>query len=188
MEGEEKDLSDLMVDPVGKGEEVLRVVEDGDKGTNGEGEAVGEDNMLEEYLGSKKEDVGCSNLDTLFVTNKDAIEDVSDGKEEAEDGDDKDVGGEDGIAEAKDRGVRDGRGGGWGEGGKEEEVDKGEEDEAKSMVATMPVAQKTMITTRVLNYRKEKWLGRSKGCDGEVNPNPKLKNGQIRHERLREGT
>lgn len=54
----------------------------------------------------------CSGLDDLLVTSKNTIKDVSDGDEEAEDGNDGDVSSEDEVAEAKYRGVKDGGVGG----------------------------------------------------------------------------
>lgn len=50
-------------------------------------------------MSGEEEDVGCGSLDALLVAGEDAIEDVGGGDEEAEDGNDGDIGSKDMIAE-----------------------------------------------------------------------------------------
>lgn len=136
---------------------MLHVVGDGDEGAKGEGEAGGEDDVIERDLGGEKEDVQYGGLDSFIVVGKVAIEDADDWEEDVEDDGDKDQDDENGVAETEDRKVRDVGGGeeGEGSGGEELEVDKGEEDKgevdsnANARCREDDDAEKMMMTARV---------------------------------------
>lgn len=124
-------LAELGPQPVGDGEEPPGVVGDGDEGADREREGAGEGDALHEDLAREQEEVRGGGLDPLPTAAEDAVEDVGDGEEEAQNAAGEDVGGQGAVILPEDQGFGLPAPGREGEGGEEVDVSEGEDEEGQ---------------------------------------------------------
>lgn len=128
-------LGKLTPQPIHDGENPPGIVENRHEDTYGRRKPVGKSHSFHEHLTGKEKNVRGSGADALFIAFENALQNVGNGEQKADDGAGQDVEAEDFVLGVENRGVSGGTEDGESNFGDDVHVDHGEEDEGEVLGA-----------------------------------------------------